>query len=368
MDIAVIGGGVIGMSCALHLARYGKKVALLTETRLCSGASGRSLSWLNASGPWPEDYYRLRMAGIDRYRTLLRNNPAIEWLKFDGGLNWSDNEDLLDWHDIEQARGYDSVLFSGGSVKNIDSHINSDALPANAIYHAGEGWVSLPHLIKSMAAEFLTLGGSIIEDAGKTLPRIDAGGAVHGVISTYRGEFDCEKVLLACGPASVKSLNDIGVNLPDGSILSLLATSKPLTRRPAVVLNTPRVAMRPNPGGTLALEHSWYTADIHEDANGVCTAPQAVLDTLFVEGDRLLDIDTPLALADYKAGWKPVPADGYPVLGAINERPGCYIAFTHSGATLALIIGELLSGEIITGKLHPMLALYRPERFNATES
>jgi glycine/D-amino acid oxidase-like deaminating enzyme len=44
--------------------------------------------------------------------------------------------------------------------------------------------------------------------------------------------------------------------------------------------------------------------------------------------------------------------------------PGCFVAFTHSGATLGLIAGELLSDEILTGKQHPMLATFRPGRFS----
>lgn len=68
MKIAVIGGGVIGVSCATQLARRSAEVTLFTDADWASGASGRSLSWLNASGPWPDTYYQLRMAGIARYQ------------------------------------------------------------------------------------------------------------------------------------------------------------------------------------------------------------------------------------------------------------------------------------------------------------
>ena len=85
--VAVVGGGVIGVSTAQQLARAGADVILLTESLLASGASGRSLSWLNAA-TWREPYHRLRMVGIDRYRTLSAQQPDLRWLRFAGGLVW----------------------------------------------------------------------------------------------------------------------------------------------------------------------------------------------------------------------------------------------------------------------------------------
>lgn len=364
MEIAVIGGGVIGMSCALHLARSGMRTSLFTETTLASGASGRSLSWLNASGPWPDEYYKLRMASIDRYRTLYCKNPGVDWLKFDGGLFWSEKDEVLQWHMQEHQRGYDSALYPAADVNNIDANINPAALTAVAIYNAGEGWVSLPEFIAHMAAEFIQLGGTIIENAGNTVPLLDAQGTVNGVVSAAKGEYLCDKVLLACGPSTTKVLAGMGIDLPDGSVLSMLAITQPVDARPAVVLNTPRVAMRPHPGARLAVDHSWYADDIKEDELGHCTVSDSIITQLLAEANQILNPATPLALAGYKAGWKPVPADGFPVLGEIKQAPGCYVAFTHSGATLALIIGELLSWEITTGKAHPMLSPFRPDRFN----
>ncbi|WP_345430123.1 hypothetical protein [Actinoallomurus vinaceus] len=39
------------------------------------------------------------------------------------------------------------------------------------------------------------------------------------------------------------------------------------------------------------------------------------------------------------------------------------MAFTHSGATLGLIAGELFADEIVTGEAHPLLEAFRPGRF-----
>ncbi len=48
----------------------------------------------------------------------------------------------------------------------------------------------------------------------------------------------------------------------------------------------------------------------------------------------------------------------------LKAIPGYHVAFSHSGATLGLILGELLAFEVATGGQHPMLAAFRPERFS----
>jgi glycine/D-amino acid oxidase-like deaminating enzyme len=58
-----------------------------------------------------------------------------------------------------------------------------------------------------------------------------------------------------------------------------------------------------------------------------------------------------------------MPQDGYPVLGFPEAAPNVYIALTHSGVTLAPLIGELAAIEIVDGARVEVLKDYRPERF-----
>ena len=64
------------------------------------------------------------------------------------------------------------------------------------------------------------------------------------------------------------------------------------------------------------------------------------------------------------AGLKPIPGDGEPVAGAVPGIHGLYTLFTHSGATLGLILGELLAEEILTGRPSPVLESFRVDRFD----
>jgi glycine/D-amino acid oxidase-like deaminating enzyme len=86
---------------------------------------------------------------------------------------------------------------------------------------------------------------------------------------------------------------------------------------------------------------------------------------LLAEASNVLQGNPKLELESYGVGRKPIPGDGDPVFGELQAVPGYFVAFSHSGATLGLIAGELLGYEIATGARHPMLATFRPERFAA---
>ena len=129
IKVAVVGGGVIGVSTAQQLTQAGADVILLTESALTSGASGRSLAWLNSAGMWREPYHRLRMAGIDRYRTLSAHQPGLRWLRFAGGLVWYAGDGqtiLMVTHNDEVASAGDRI------VRMRDGKVESDGVTAEA--------------------------------------------------------------------------------------------------------------------------------------------------------------------------------------------------------------------------------------------
>jgi glycine/D-amino acid oxidase-like deaminating enzyme len=364
--VAVIGGGILGVSTAVHLLREGASVTLLTERGLASEATGRSLSWLNSAGGRSTPYHLLRLAGIDRYRTLFAADPHREWLQFGGGLMWNaagQREDTEARHAYEKSVAYDSVLLAPEDVAAATPGIDAGAIPENAIFNPGEGWVSLPDLVEFLMEEFHDRGGKLVVNAGKASVVTDDGRAVG--VETAAGEtYDADAVLVACGAATPAVVAPLGVEIPNGSPVSMLVVTKPVDHDVRAVMNTPRAAVRPNPGSTFALDHDWYEEQITEHADGTFSIPDDVVQELADEASKLIAGNPELKPASWKIGYKPIPGDGEPVFGELGQVPGCFVAFTHSGATLGLIAGELLAGEILTGNRHPMLATFRPGRFS----
>lgn len=370
--VVVLGGGILGVSAAVHLVAQGVAVTLVTEEELASGASGRSLSWLNSAGEKSEAYHVLRMAGIERYRRLKADRPEIDWLEFEGAVYWStDPARTQNRHECEKQKFYPSELMDSESLADTYPGINAEAINGTAVKNPGEGWVSLPHLIEDMADRLRRDGASIADHVGKceVLVEVPAGqnlygtGKAVGVRTSYGDEIRGDMVVVACGAQTPAVVADLGVHIGDASPLSMLVISEPFDVPEPVVLNTPRAAVRPNPGGTVAIDHSWYEDRIVENEDQSHSISTETVDELLDEAAKLYAGTPGIRAASWKLGRKPIPADGQPVFGELQAIPGCYIAFTHSGATLGLIAGELIAKEVVERVRDPRLETFRPERF-----
>jgi glycine/D-amino acid oxidase-like deaminating enzyme len=366
LRVAIIGGGIFGVSAAVHLARLGAKVTLATMGAPASGASGRSLSWLNSSRFRSAEYHRLRMIGIDRYRTLAARHPGARWLRFDGGLTWDADDaanDIARAYAHEREIGYDAQLLAPDRIAEVTPGVDPGAItPQGAIFNPGEGWVDLPALITLLLAELTRLGGRVIEDAGPAALDI-AGGRATGILLASGDRIPADAVLLATGAEVPKTVAGLGVQIPDATPISLLLTTRPLHHPLRAVLNTPRVAVRPTPAGALALDSAWSEEEVIARPDGTYEVRESTIRGLLAELSAVLAGHPEPELESYGVGPKPIPGDGEPVLGPLDTVRGCHVAFSHSGATLGLIAGELLADEIVSGRPHPLLAGFRPSRF-----
>jgi glycine/D-amino acid oxidase-like deaminating enzyme len=205
-------------------------VVLVTEGELTSDASGRSLSWLNSAGRYRESYHRLRMAGLDRYRTLFARHREADWLRFDGGLTWSaadQSAQLDDRHRHAQAHGYDSHRLRPAEVAAYTPGVDAAAVPdTGALWNPGEGWVDLPSLVRFLVDDFVARGGELVTNAGPSTIVTEAG-AVTGV-RTGRGDvYPADVAVLATGPAVPAMAAELGVRIPDATTIALLVIPNP---------------------------------------------------------------------------------------------------------------------------------------------
>ena len=68
-------------------------------------------------------------------------------------------------------------------------------------------------------------------------------------------------------------------------------------------------------------------------------------------------------LDHFTVGYRPTPADGFPVIGRPSKIGGLYIATMHSGVTLAPIVARLAADEILDDRRDALLAPFGVDRF-----
>lgn len=364
--VAVIGGGILGASAAAHLARGGARVTLVTAGSLADGASGRSIAWLNSSGDRSADYHYLRLIALDRYRTWSARHPESEaYLRFDGALKWAGpGQSLAETFAFERAGGYDAVWVDRADVARVAPDVDADAVAEEgAIFNPGEGWVSLPDLIAALADEAVADGARVIEHAGDA--RVDVqDGAATGVILGDGTRLPADRVVLATGSAVPAHLAALGVAVPDATPAAFVLFTDPVDIEVTTVLNTPRVAVRPTPDGRLVLDADWAEQSVIVADDGSISVPEESVQGLLDEASKVLAGHPRLTAHRVGAGLKPIPGDGEPVVGSVPSIAGLFTLFTHSGATLGLVLGELLAEEILTGTPSPVLASFRLDRFD----
>lgn len=368
--IAVVGGGVLGMSIAAGLAARQAEVVLLTEHGLASGASGRSFSWLNSFGPYPEDYHRLRRSGMALYRRWSADSSSSAHLRFTGGLSWGARGSTSHREAFASMRrnDYPARWVEQAEIPAVAVGVDPTAVAAEgAIFNPDEGWVDLGWLIDQLSWRFLRSGGVLKTFTGKARV-VRTGNRARGVQLGDGEPVLADHVVLAVGASTPGMVAELGFELPDASERAALVQTMPITHPLSVTVNSEEVSVRPAPGGTLVMDSAELARNVTLDAAGRYRVSNAALESFLEAARSVLDGHPRLTVARCAAGLKPIPGDGYPVIGALPESDNVSVAFSHSAATLALIVGELLAAEILEGTEAAPLAHFRPSRFGDSGS
>jgi glycine/D-amino acid oxidase-like deaminating enzyme len=341
--VAVIGCGIVGCCVGWQLARRGADVVLVDPAEPGTGVTGWSFAWANASSVTDDrPYFDLRVAGLDAWRRLA-GEIGGGWWHQTGHLRWGDDPaGAVALVDRLRAWGYPAELTGLAALEP------AVRCPAPAAYCPEEAWVSA----RAVAGR-LTLG---MERRTDTLVDITVRcDQVTGAVLASGGRLAVDAVVNAAGPDGHQVARLVGRDLPlredPGFLARVRCRPVPIGR----AMHTPHVELRPDGDDRVALHSREVDALIGSTASLFDELQQRAIDTV--------PALSAAALIEGRVARRPMPADERPSVGIAGPVDGYYEAVTHSGVTLAAIIGEVLAAEILDGGVDPLVAPYRPARF-----
>ncbi|HEY3871921.1 MAG TPA: FAD-dependent oxidoreductase [Actinocrinis sp.] len=363
MRVAVIGAGVIGASVGWHLSRRGVDVLFLDRGEPGAGVSDWTFSWVNASNKTQtRDYFDLSVAGMSAHYRLAAQVGADGWWHPTGHVRWADpgetTEALRARISLLTSWGYDVVLWEAEQVRRLLEpcvRFPTDDTPV-AVY-LREGWIDGRALATKLVGDALRHGARAVF-GGAAREIVTAEGRVTAVVTSDAEHHRVDAVVNAAGPDGDKIAELVGRTLPmryqPGLIAKLSCGHVPIQR----TMHAPHVELRPAGHGQL-LAHS---RELDDGLVSHDRFPPELLEELHARAVDALPVLAGSPVLGARAVSRPIPADGFPSVGAFDDVPGYYEAIAHSGITLAAVIGDVLACEIVDGEISPLIRPYRPGR------
>lgn len=371
-DVIVIGGGLMGTSTAYQLAKRGMKVAVVERSDLADGTASRTDGFVIFADKQPGVDALQGRHSVDLFKKLQKefdDDMELESVDF----MYVCESDFEMEHAAEYAR---KVTEQGIKMEVIDSKKLVEIEPNIAPDLAGGLWtttdcLSCPYkVVFAFANESKKYGADFYPQTEVKAIMLDAKGNVAGV-STDKGDFLAPKVINCAGVWAPFIGKMVGLDIPirpRKGILLITEKAEDVTRG-------------------MVLEFGYYLTKFHvhgyeRDVSDLVKKHNIALNiattqsgNTTVGGCRLLnrgyDIKTEYeimqgiserairffpVLEDMNcirsfAGIRPYCLDHLPIVSAVEEVPGFYIAAGHEGdgVTLAAITG-LLMAQIVSGE------------------
>ena len=213
--VVVIGGGVVGCSCAYHLAKFGwKDVILLERDKLTSGTTWHAAGLVSQIGP-SATITKIRKYSLDLYKELEKKVDHSAGLRLNGALSIAQEEGR--WQELKrqattaQLYDFDVKVLTKDQIKEKIPLIKTDDL-LGGIFMPGDGSGDPSGITHLLAKAAKVEGAKIFEDS-PVEDIIIKNKRIEGVV--VNGEkIECEYIVLATGMWSRQIGEKIGVSIP----------------------------------------------------------------------------------------------------------------------------------------------------------
>lgn len=367
MKAIVVGAGALGASVARSLAVAGEDVVLLDQRGAGTGTSATTFAWTNANRKEDPAYHRLNVAGMREHATLDAQLPGEQSYFPSGALQWADaaSEAWLT-SNVDRLRSLDYPVrwVSRAEAARIAGDVRIPADATSFAHFPDEGYVLPDRLVANLVADAERHGAALsigevvaIDDEQAASVALADGRVITG-----------DRVVLATGRWTERLAAGIGIDLP---MLTDVDRGSPAVgllghvRAPGIdlrcVIHSPTLNLRPASGGSAVVQALDLNSDV--DPADPPTSDGPIAATIARRLAGLLSDHSGQPDVDLRIGIRSLPADGHTIAGYASPRSRIYCLVSHSGITLAPVLGRLVAAEVSTGRQQDLLDAFRPGRF-----
>ncbi|WP_370210678.1 FAD-dependent oxidoreductase [Roseovarius sp.] len=211
----IIGGGIVGVSTAYHLAKLGwTDTVLLERKKLTSGTTFHAAGLV---GQLRSNANITQLLGysVDLYNKIEEETGLGTGWKMNGGLRLACNEER--WTEVKRQAtpahsfGLEMELLTPSEAQKLWPLMNVDDV-VGAAYMPTDGQANPSDITQALAKGARMAGASIFEDTKVTDIEIEDG-RIRAVI-TDQGRIECEKVICCAGQWTRDFAARFGVNVP----------------------------------------------------------------------------------------------------------------------------------------------------------
>ena len=407
--IIVVGAGIVGVSTAIWLRRFGKEVLLLDRAAPGEGASfgnaGLIAQWavtpVTTPGLWKDipkflgkpssplfiewgylprmlpwlmrylsyatdrktlqivdDLHPLLHDAVDQHKALAQGTSLDRWVR-DSKLSYvykdeaAFRQDAYSWA-LKARCGFEPTLVTGGAVQEEEPILGSHAQCLAVL--EGQGHITDPGgYVKALAQLFEDEGGRFVQATVQDIVKAD-GRVSH--VETDQGRFDCSEVVVTAGIWSKDLMTKLGlkVQLEAERGYHVLFEDPSILPRNPMMMTRGKFAVNPMALGLRCAG----TVELGSHKTGPRQAPIDFIKKSAAEAFPTLRYSG----TKNWMGFRPSTPDSLPMIGQIGAT-GIYTGFGHQhiGLTAGPKTGRILAQMLSAQTPNAPLGAYDPMRF-----
>lgn len=364
-DVIIVGGGVIGCSIALRLARTGLQVTLIERGRTGCEASRAAAGMLSpqaeAAEPGPFLDLCLRSRALyPEFARLLEDLSGVDIEYRDEGtlcvaLTGEDPNEIARWASWQKSAALTLEELTAGDLAALEPAVTK--LAARAVYIPGDHQVENRRLLDALDTAMRRAGVEVVEGAEVNrliLEGDKATGVVCNGVPVKAGA-----VVVAAGSWSSRLLEPVGLRVrvipARGQMLAVRGSAMPIRH----VLHSSHVYLVPRNDGRIVIgatvEYVGFNKAV--TAGGIRSLLNAAIEMV----PSLADSE----IVETWAGFRPDTEDHLPVIGPCAVA-NLFLATGHfrNGILLAPVTAEIIARCFIEQKVADELRPFGINRFD----